>query len=209
MSSSKKSNSNTDAARAAATKLYKQQTLVLGKRYAELSNDARDYRATRTVIDFMDSLDNPSAGADVAIRAIFGAHYKLTDRSSYLRFGRFSAHKLTIVADTPVDLPALSDGPMPMATLVLPLSDSLLEEVGVDTTKMMPEDFLVSFGTIRHHEVVSASKLRAFEERAKAWLSGLRRAFPRPGFRVTEPYTVPRTAAEELRELDFPWNSFK
>lgn len=175
----------------------------LGERFESLSNDLHDFRRTGRYIK-TDGGD-VYGSASVAIRALFGIKYDSFKK--YLDKGAYWTHSIAVVKNQPL----VFAGQETSGLLCLPLNEVVLTEIGIDTAKMAPEDFVVPLRVVRAGDVIDHNTLADFERFTAKWVQSLVRSLHRPNaaslpmVRAILERTVP---AEELMvELNFPWKS--
>lgn len=115
------------------------------------------------------------------------------------------AHKFAFIVGVPINLP----NDEPHGQLVVPLCQSLLDGLGIDTKKMAPGDFVVRLPGVNTGDVISRELLGKYETFALSWVRSLRRSMPVPGTRIVAIDSPAATSEEILLESNFPWKSSK
>lgn len=169
------------------------------QRVFEISSTLTEFRSTNHFI----RLDGDRhGGAAAEVRGVVGIQYP-TFR--YHNMGFDYANRLAFVVGAPLTL----DANETRGQLVLPLCQSLLEGLGIDTAKMAPEDFVVRLPVVESGHVITHELLDKYESFAMYWVRSLRRSMKLPGSAASRDLDSPAIPEELLLESNFPWKSSK
>jgi hypothetical protein len=170
-----------------------------GSRCFDLSSTLHDVQLTNRIIVVERSRDGGAAAEE---RVKIGVQLP---GCLYNHKGFELAHKLAFIVGVPINLP----NDEPCGQLVVPLCQSLLDGLGIDTKKMAPGDFVVRLPSVNAGDVISRELLAKYEAFALSWVRSLRRSMPVPGTRAPAVDSPAPTPEEILLESNFPWKSAK